>query len=59
MHDIDFAEYYYGANNSIQHANVQSIIDACISSLLDNPDRKFIYVEQASAWPRQQSLKPD
>lgn len=50
-------QYYYGANNHIQHANVQSIIDATISSLLDNPDRKFIYVEQAffQRWWSEQS----
>ena len=40
-------QYYYGANNSIQHANVNSIISANVLSLLENPDRKFIYVEQA------------
>ena len=40
-------QYFYGANNSIQHANVQSIIDASVNALLENPDRRFIYVEQA------------
>lgn len=29
-----------GANNSIQHANVESIIDTSIAALLANPDRK-------------------
>jgi len=38
---------FYGANNSIQHANVHSIIDAMIGGLLDDPSRRFIYVEQA------------
>ncbi len=40
-------QYFYGANNSIQHANVHSIISASINALLESPDRKFIYVEQA------------
>lgn len=40
-------EYYYGANNSIQHAGVQYILDSVISSLVENGDRKFIYVEMA------------
>jgi hypothetical protein len=40
-------QQFYGANNSIQHANVASIIGASINALLEDPDRKFIYVEQA------------
>lgn len=40
-------QYYYGANNSIQHANVNSIIDAMVGGLLEDPARRFIYVEQA------------
>ncbi len=36
-----------GANNSIQNAGVQYIIDSVVQSLLANPDRKFIYVEMA------------
>ena len=35
-------QYFYGANNTIQHANVNSIIGANIEQLLANPDRKFI-----------------
>jgi hypothetical protein len=38
-------EYYYGANNSIQDAGVQYILDSVIPALLQNPERKFIYVE--------------
>jgi hypothetical protein len=34
-------EYYYGANNSIQHAGVQYIIDSVIAALLQNPERKY------------------
>jgi len=50
-------EYYYGANNSIQHANVNSIISATVLALLENPDRKFIEVEQAffSRWWSEQT----
>jgi hypothetical protein len=40
-------QYYYGSKNSIAHANVRAILDATIAALLDNPDRKFIEVEQA------------
>ena len=40
-------EYYVGLNNSIQNAGVQYILDSVISSLLENKDRKFIYVEIA------------
>ena len=39
--------YYANTNNSIQHAGVEQILDSSIASLQRNPDRKFIYVEQA------------
>lgn len=53
-------QYYYGANNSIQHANVNSIISANVLALLEDPSRKFIYVEQAFFqrwWSEQDSDK--
>eukprot|EP01116_Phalansterium_solitarium_P019911 TRINITY_DN5728_c0_g2_i1.p1 TRINITY_DN5728_c0_g2~~TRINITY_DN5728_c0_g2_i1.p1 ORF type:complete len:1012 (-),score=366.51 TRINITY_DN5728_c0_g2_i1:80-3115(-) len=40
-------QYYYGANQSIQDAGVQYILDTVVQALQDNPARKFIYVEQA------------
>ena len=40
-------EYFYGANNSIQHAGVQYILDSVIPALQQNKDRTFIYVEIA------------
>jgi len=40
-------QYYYGAMNYIQHANVQSIITAMIGELQKNENRRFSYVEQA------------
>jgi len=40
-------QYFYGANNSIQVAAVQYILDSVVLALEDNPDRKFIYVESA------------
>eukprot|EP01115_Flamella_aegyptia_P010829 TRINITY_DN4877_c0_g1_i2.p1 TRINITY_DN4877_c0_g1~~TRINITY_DN4877_c0_g1_i2.p1 ORF type:complete len:132 (-),score=11.42 TRINITY_DN4877_c0_g1_i2:85-480(-) len=45
-------EYYYGANQSIQDAGVQYIIDGVVAALQENPERKFIYVEIAffSRW---------
>lgn len=40
-------EYYSGLNNTIQHASVHHILESTVDSLVKNPDRKFIYVEQA------------
>tara|TARA_R110002050_G_C8596010_1_gene485079 strand:+ start:134 stop:352 length:219 start_codon:yes stop_codon:yes gene_type:complete len=40
-------QYYYGANNSIQHAGVQYILDSVMMALRQQPERKFMYVEQA------------
>jgi lysosomal alpha-mannosidase len=40
-------QYYYGANNSIQRAGVQYILDSVIPALEANPTRRFIYVEMA------------
>jgi hypothetical protein len=50
-------EYYMGANNTIQHAGVQYILDSVIVALEQNPDRKFVYVEQAffQRWWAEQS----
>ena len=41
------AEYYLGQNQSIYHAGVQYIISSVVNSLLENPERKFVYIEQA------------
>ncbi|KAK2968814.1 hypothetical protein RJ640_028207 [Escallonia rubra] len=40
-------QYYVGANNSIRGACVQNVLDSVISALLDDKNRKFIYVEMA------------
>lgn len=50
-------QYFMGSNNSIQHAGVQYIIDSVITQLVQNPQRKFIYVEMAffMRWWRQQT----
>ncbi|XP_074275158.1 alpha-mannosidase At3g26720-like isoform X2 [Silene latifolia] len=52
-------QYYLGANNSIAGACVQNVLDSVISSLLEDENRKFIYVEMAffKRWWRQQSPK--
>jgi lysosomal alpha-mannosidase len=42
--------YYILARNDIQHAAVQHILDSVIESLVENPDRRFIYVEIAFFW---------
>lgn len=50
-------QYYVGANNSIRGACVQNVLDSVISALLEDKNRKFIYVEIAffQRWWRQQS----
>lgn len=50
-------QYYVGANNSIRGACVQNVLDSVISALLEDENRKFIYVEVAffQRWWRQQS----
>jgi len=40
-------QYFYGANQSIQHAGVQYILDTVVAQCMINPDRKFTYVEMA------------
>jgi len=50
-------QYYAGLNNSIQHAFVSNVLDTVVKCLEENPDRKFMYVEQAffQRWWRQQT----
>ncbi|GMN57390.1 hypothetical protein TIFTF001_026498 [Ficus carica] len=50
-------QYYVGANNSIRGACVQNVLDSVISALLEDKNRKFIYVEIAffQRWWTQQS----
>ncbi|CAF3727422.1 unnamed protein product [Rotaria socialis] len=43
-------QYYYGDRNDIQHACVQYILDSVIQALVQNPERRFIYVEIAFFW---------
>ncbi|VDP44385.1 unnamed protein product [Schistosoma mattheei] len=38
-------QYYYGANNTIQRAGVQYILDSVIQALVDDSKRRFTYVE--------------
>ncbi len=38
------------ARNEIHHQGVQYILDSVIQSLIDNPNRRFIYVEIAFFW---------
>jgi lysosomal alpha-mannosidase len=40
-------QYYYGARNDIQHAGVQYILDTTMNELLNDPSKRFIYVEVA------------
>ena len=50
-------EYQYGLNLTIQPADVNSIIDSAIGQLLEDPARRFTYVEIGffSRWFNQQS----
>eukprot|EP00520_Triparma_pacifica_P000419 CAMPEP_0118651598 /NCGR_PEP_ID=MMETSP0785-20121206/10870_1 /TAXON_ID=91992 /ORGANISM="Bolidomonas pacifica, Strain CCMP 1866" /LENGTH=1069 /DNA_ID=CAMNT_0006544059 /DNA_START=1283 /DNA_END=4492 /DNA_ORIENTATION=+ len=52
-------QYFYGANNTIQHANVQMILSTLIPALEYDESRKFTYVEQAffSRWWNEQNDK--
>ncbi|CAF3755266.1 unnamed protein product [Rotaria sp. Silwood1] len=43
-------QYYYGSRSEICNRGVQYIIDSMIQALLDNPDRRYIYVEMAFFW---------
>ncbi|CAN0078829.1 unnamed protein product, partial [Ectocarpus sp. 4 AP-2014] len=43
-------QYFYGANNTIAHAGVQYILDSVVSALEEDPERKFVYAEQAFLW---------
>lgn len=44
-------QYFYGINNgNIQRAGVQYILDTTIQQLLENPERRFIYVETSFFW---------
>ncbi|KAL4437798.1 hypothetical protein ABPG77_005710 [Micractinium sp. CCAP 211/92] len=49
-------QYYYGANNTIQVAGVQYILDTVVQALQANPHRKFVYAEMAffTRWWAQQ-----
>ena len=38
------------ARNEICHRGVQYILDSVVKALVDNPDRRFIYVEMAFFW---------
>ena len=50
-------QYYVGSKAEIQEARVQFILDSVIDALLQDPSRKFIYVEVAffSRWWKQQT----
>ncbi|KAI3960584.1 hypothetical protein MKX01_003758 [Papaver californicum] len=50
-------QYYVGSNNTIQGASVENTLDSVVESLVRNPDRKFIFAEQAffQRWWMEQS----
>ncbi|KAI5057211.1 hypothetical protein GOP47_0027226 [Adiantum capillus-veneris] len=50
-------QYYVGSNNSLQNAAVHLILDSVIAALQEDPNRKFVYVEQAffQRWWREQT----
>jgi hypothetical protein len=51
-------QYYYGRNNTIQHAAVKYILSTVMQALVENPNRTFTYVEQKffSMWWAEQSF---
>ncbi|XP_037050772.1 lysosomal alpha-mannosidase-like [Bradysia coprophila] len=55
-------QYYYGSRGNIQKASVQYIIDTVIEGLLQDPSRKFVYVESAffsKWWDEQNDAKKE
>ncbi|CAN1816166.1 Probable alpha-mannosidase At5g66150 [Linum perenne] len=40
-------QYYVGANNSIQNACVQNVLDSVVAALLKDPNRKFVFAEMS------------
>ncbi|KAJ8772488.1 hypothetical protein K2173_027665 [Erythroxylum novogranatense] len=52
-------QYYVGANNSIQAACVQNILDSLVPALMADKNRKFVYVEQAyfQRWWKEQNKR--
>ncbi|CAF4650839.1 unnamed protein product [Rotaria socialis] len=50
-------QYYYGSRGEITRKGVQYILDSVVQALVDNSDRRFIYVEMAffRRWWNQQS----
>ncbi|XP_038060793.1 lysosomal alpha-mannosidase-like [Patiria miniata] len=52
-------QYYYGDKNKIQNAGVQYILDTVIAELVEDPAKRFIYVEIAffSRWWNEQTDK--
>lgn len=55
-------QYYFGWNDTIQEASVESILDSVVSSLLENEDRTFTYVESkffSMWWARQNDAVRD
>jgi len=38
-------EYFYGKRNNVQNAAVQYILDGVVNELLQDKNKKFIYVE--------------
>jgi hypothetical protein len=55
--DLDFLNFMPTVLSDVQHASVQYILDSVVSSLLEKPTRRFIYVEMAffSRWWKQQT----
>ncbi|XP_078151977.1 alpha-mannosidase-like isoform X2 [Carex rostrata] len=50
-------QYFVGSNNSIQGTSLINVLDSVVEALIRNPDRKFIFVEQAffQRWWEEQS----
>ncbi|PIA57352.1 hypothetical protein AQUCO_00600230v1, partial [Aquilegia coerulea] len=52
-------QYYLGFNNTIQGACVRNVLDSVVDALLRDPNRKFIFAEQAffQRWWAEQNVQ--
>ncbi|XP_043698627.1 alpha-mannosidase isoform X1 [Telopea speciosissima] len=52
-------QYYVGSNNSLQGACIRNVLDSVVESLLRDPNRKFIFAEQAffQRWWAEQNVE--
>ncbi len=47
---VEFYKLIFLARSEITNRGVQYILDSVVQALVDNPDRRYIYVEMAFFW---------